>query len=693
MGNECTAISIPSNIIEMNTPLLSLPDKPENIYLSEFLPSNSWEKINTNKLSQDPIFIVGYPRSGTTLVQTLIATQKNVYSFPETHFFSLVRGAIVVRNDRIEPDCIERVITRIRLRISFSKNAEEHIFQLVYKKKLSVKMLFETIITDNLIGKLPSDEINRIRWMEKTPDHVKFLDVIFRFYPSAKIIYMVREPGKAILSRRRHFGFNNESNWPIERHIEDWLSGIWTIEKFKQAHPKSVKIVRLEDLAKDTHMEMKHLCDFLQIPYNKDRLSSRQEIAKKLIYPWEEWKSKVFQEISPNLIEDNPVRLSPREKITLQNIAGRELKKFHYSSVENTWRQCLGAKSRNKIKKMKKCVKPYYHNIRELVMPLFNQYKGKINLSDQLQHFYGSHRSGWIFAIQCLKGLHNPRGVIFDAFIERTFAWHSSQNKSHNKPWIGFIHIPPFVPDWFQNFQSNSQIFQSEAWQKSLPNCKGLFALSSYHRNHLENQLKLPVNNLIFPTETPDIKWSWKKFDANRNKKIIQIGWWLRKIHAIFQLPIHSQEYQKIFLKINYFYWEDLIQTEKNILKSEGTFQESMYDTTETILFLPNTDYDRLLSENIIFLTLYDSSANNTVIECIVRNTPLLINPLPAVIEYLGEDYPFYYDSLEEAAHKVHNKDLIFETHRYLVNHRIKEKLTGEYFARSFEESEIYQHL
>ena len=41
-------------------------------------------------LPQNPVFIVGNGRSGTTLLQSLLATQNGVYSFPETHFFSHV---------------------------------------------------------------------------------------------------------------------------------------------------------------------------------------------------------------------------------------------------------------------------------------------------------------------------------------------------------------------------------------------------------------------------------------------------------------------------------------------------------------------------------------------------------------------------------------------------------------------------
>ena len=118
-----------------------------------------------------------------------------------------------------------------------------------------------------------------------------------------------------------------------------------------------------------------------------------------------------------------------------------------------------------------------------------------------------------------------------------------------------------------------------------------------------------------------------------------------------------------------------------------------MYATAATITYLPAPEYDRLLAENIVLIHLYDSSANNTIIECIVRNTPVLVNPLEAIKEYLGADYPFYFNTLEEAAQKAADYDLILKTHRFLVNHPIKEKLTGEYFLKSFVESGNYRKL
>ena len=41
-----------------------------------------------------PIFVVGCPRSGTTLVQCILSASSDAFSLPETHFFSSVQQAL-----------------------------------------------------------------------------------------------------------------------------------------------------------------------------------------------------------------------------------------------------------------------------------------------------------------------------------------------------------------------------------------------------------------------------------------------------------------------------------------------------------------------------------------------------------------------------------------------------------------------
>jgi hypothetical protein len=43
---------------------------------------------------------------------------------------------------------------------------------------------------------------------------------------------------------------------------------------------------------------------------------------------------------------------------------------------------------------------------------------------------------------------------------------------------------------------------------------------------------------------------------------------------------------------------------------------------------------------------MFCASASNVVVECIARSTPLIVDRLPSVREYLGPDYPLYLDSV-----------------------------------------------
>ena len=108
---------------------------------------------------------------------------------------------------------------------------------------------------------------------------------------------------------------------------------------------------------------------------------------------------------------------------------------------------------------------------------------------------------------------------------------------------------------------------------------------------------------------------------------------------------------------------------------------------------MSNDEYDITLSQNVVFLDLYESSANNAIIECIARTTPIAANPIPAVVEYLGPEYPLYFNSLEEAANKINDDKCILDAHNYLKEWHVRDKLTRSYFRKSVQESEIYTNL
>ena len=109
----------------------------------------------------------------------------------------------------------------------------------------------------------------------------------------------------------------------------------------------------------------------------------------------------------------------------------------------------------------------------------------------------------------------------------------------------------------------------------------------------------------------------------------------------------------------------------------------NLNQTVEILETLDDDAYDDLLSQNIVFVDLEDASAVNTVLECVVRNTPIVINPLPAVIEVLGPNYPLYYGSLRQAAFHLTDEVLIRQAAEYLAA-LDKSKFKLDYFLIDF---------
>ena len=350
---------------------------------------------------------------------------------------------------------------------------------------------------------------------------------------------------------------------------------------------------------------------------------------------------------------------------------------------------------------------------------------GKICIN--LQKVFSCHRGGWNTAIDSLKSLHHQNGVYLDSFVEDNFAWKhwkegvrepnvlkrlmheggfeslaTSEEKGttpYKRPWIGVIHNPHNMPSWFHPQERPQAIFVKDIWKRSMEHCKGIICLSDYQAEWLRSQVDCPVLSLIHPAEIPKAQFSFERFQKNSEKKIVQVGWWLRKLNAIYALPLAEGNplgYQKVRLVPRFFDDADRYLKELMVKETENVsipIAKPYSSNTYELQHLANDEYDRLLSENIAFVELYDSGANNTVVECVSRATPLLVNKLPSVIQYLGEDYPFYYESHEEATEKALDMALIKETNLYLKQCSTRGKLSFSFFCESLKSSDLYRSL
>ncbi len=259
----------------------------------------------------------------------------------------------------------------------------------------------------------------------------------------------------------------------------------------------------------------------------------------------------------------------------------------------------------------------------------------------------------------------------------------------YRRPWIGIVHVPADFPAWFEQNKSIRNISQTPAWRESWPHCRGLFTLSDDMKCWLADYVDVPVATLRHPTEVPSVRFDWDRYQQ-QGQRVVQVGWWLRNLSAIYNLEIPKS--RKALL---------IPQSGDGLPRFNAVFDADRkhFGTPpaadwgiEILPHLPNHAYDQLLSASLVFLNLFGAVANNAIIECIVRATPVLVNSLPSVREYLGEEYPLYYETMEEAAAKASDSSLVHAAHVHLKSMDTT-FLSQESFCRDLAESEIYRSL
>lgn len=284
------------------------------------------------------------------------------------------------------------------------------------------------------------------------------------------------------------------------------------------------------------------------------------------------------------------------------------------------------------------------------------------------------HRSGWPYVIDNLYNeLHNEYGIKLIDNLDDYF--NNEISDIIDQPWVGILHMPITLPQHIKQkyplIYSVSDFIKSYLWRMNKLTCRGLITLSIENQLYLESVVKMvPILHCIHPTKPPDITFNIEKYFENR--RLVSIGHWLRDFNVFFETKYAHQ---------------------KLLLKPFNDIEfESVPPQIKIVDRISNNDYDNLLASSVVFLNLYCASANNTIIECVVRNTPVVVNRLPTVEEYLGNDYPLFYDDINHANDIVNNDRLLIDGYDYLTK-RDKRRFTIDNFITTIVNSHLYSSL
>lgn len=215
---------------------------------------------------------MGSPRSGTTLLQSLLFAHDSVLSFPETFFFLKV-----VPSDRDR--WLRRWLRRYGLA---SLRAPKALRQLAALGLLPNRRRRAALPPLTVAGyaRLFSQAMEAAAraaraslWLEKTPDHLLCLAEIDRHLPQAKVVHMIRS-GEAVVASLYDVTQRYPDVW-LGGSSADALVGAWRSNLHRSlayvGRPNHA-FVSYERLVDDTEGVLARLCAFLGLPADGDEL-------------------------------------------------------------------------------------------------------------------------------------------------------------------------------------------------------------------------------------------------------------------------------------------------------------------------------------------------------------------------------------------------------------------------------------
>lgn len=213
---------------------------------------------------------------------------------------------------------------------------------------------------------------------------------------------------------------------------------------------------------------------------------------------------------------------------------------------------------------------------------------------------------------------------------------------------------------------------------------------------------RVSMNNIGNVTNREELEKMYKNIqllDLNYEIEFTKLKQDLQFIKTLYTLNDNlSTVYSRGNDDINYYekYAIEYVKTLNNYSDVQKERMLDMNNRSVNIINKLNDDqYLELLTQKVIFCDYIDCSASNTIVECIATSTPIILNKLPSIVEYLGENYPLYIENIADAstgessalAGDTYNlsNDLISRAHEYLKNMN-KDDLTIEHFNKSIED-------
>jgi hypothetical protein len=207
-----------------------------------------------------PVFLLSLPRSGSTLVQRVIAAHDPISTASEPWILLPLLGPVQPANTMDDP-WQRSVALALEDFVAELPGGEEEYLREVHDFALR---LYERVA-----------EPGSTHFLDKTPHYYLVVDIILRAFPEARFVFLWRNPLSVISSLVESFG---EGRWRMARYRLQLFHGVHDYVSAFDRHRDRVYGVRYEDLLASEDA-WRSMMDYIGVPFEPSSLERFADVA------------------------------------------------------------------------------------------------------------------------------------------------------------------------------------------------------------------------------------------------------------------------------------------------------------------------------------------------------------------------------------------------------------------------------
>lgn len=267
-----------------------------------------------------PVFIVGCERSGTTLLAILMARHSRLAVTSETEYLSKFVPRHWWRRPRklSHEVLIERYWpARRMIDLQLDREAVTERFR---HYDATYRDFFRALLEEFAARE------GKPRIGEKSPNHLRHVPQILRWFPEARIVGIVRDGRDVVQSLTQMPWAKGE---PVRSHCMRWIRSSRQSRSFRRRYPAQFLVVKFEELVRDPERVLRLVDDFVSLGFEPAQLSTHVET--RVVPGWEiGWKARALEGLDTGRIGVWKTEMSQDDRLIMNIMMRAELVRMGY---------------------------------------------------------------------------------------------------------------------------------------------------------------------------------------------------------------------------------------------------------------------------------------------------------------------------------------------------------------------------